>query len=305
MTVPKTTVDGLTPRGQPTAETEGLSPKGGEFEAVLEKKAGKRRPGKGGRPASGEGPTRAMERGAGPGRTEGRALGGRAGDAAGTTPAGAREAAAEHALKEAESELSTRTATREGAGAPAGDLARPGPAGGAPTAPTDAARASEATARIERIAEQIVQAAEVRLHADGAVEARLQLDLGRLGRMNVALERTAEGQIRVALEPTSAEGRDVLQARGQELASRLEARGLKLHSLTVELSGETLLRVEGAGKEAAETAAARPAVPASESAPAERATGSELPAQKERSNEEHERRGRREPEPTGEEEEER
>jgi flagellar hook-length control protein FliK len=174
----------------------------------------------------------------------------------------------------------------------------------APPAVADSTPAVDATARIERIAEQILQAAEVRLHADGAVEARLQLDLGRLGRMHVALERTPEGQIRVALEPTTAEARDLLQAHGKELANRLEARGLRLQALTVESSGETVLHLEGAERETKETVATRSAVPASESARAEPAAGPEPPPQKERFDEEHERRDRREPGSTGEEEEE-
>jgi hypothetical protein len=121
----------------------------------------------------------------------------------------------------------------------------------------------------------------------------------------VALERSADGRIRVALEPTSAEGRELLRARGPELAHRLETRGLKLRALTVESSGETVLQIEGAGKEAAETAASRPAVPASDPTPAEPGAGREAP-QRERSDEDHEHRGRRERhefESTGEEEE--
>jgi flagellar hook-length control protein FliK len=224
---------------------------------------------------------------------------------------GAREAAAEHALKNLDADPTTRTARRDTDTLGGEELVRPAHARWTPATPAapatiDAAPGADPSARIERIAEQILLAAEVRLHGDGAVEARLQLDLGRLGRMNVALERTAEGQIRVALEPTSAEARDLLQARGQDLAHRLEARGLKLQELTVKSSGETVLQIEGGGREATETAASRPAVPASDSIPTEPAAGRE-PGQRERSDEEHERRDRRqrhEGEPAGEEEEE-
>jgi flagellar hook-length control protein FliK len=302
MTVPKTNVGGVTPPTQPKAETEATSAKGGEFDAVLDEKDVKgsaRKKGARLGPVGTEG-RRSTD---GQGRTEDRASRGRTGaPETGRPEPRAREAAAEQALRDAD--LMARGAPREGAGAPAGTFARPGSAGGAMGA--DAAGATDAAARVERIAEQILLAAEVRLHGDGAVEARLQLDLGRLGRLHVALERTAEGQIRVALEPMSAEARDLLQARGQDLAHRLEARGLKLQELTVKSSGETVLHVEGAGKETTETVAARPAAPSSESVSAEPAAGRE-PAQEERFDEEHERRDRRERhefEPASEEEEE-
>jgi hypothetical protein len=300
MTVPKTSVDGHAPRGQPTTEAEGTSPKDGEFDAVLGEKAD-RRPGKKG---AGRGEAGRAEGGARAGSGRGRSGGGEGGATAAPGSESqripAREAAAQHALREAEADGTAR----DGAHGPSGDLTRPVHARWAPSA-ADAAGATDAAARVERIADQILLAAEVRLRGDGAVEARLQLDLGRLGRMNVALERTAEGQIRVALEPTSAEGRDLLQARGQELAHRLEARGLKLQALTVESAGETMLRIEG-GREGTETASTRSPSPGPDSAPADRAAEPELPPQRERSDEDGERRGRREgheSEPSGEEEE--
>jgi hypothetical protein len=302
MTVPKTNVGGVTPRTQPTAEPEAPASKGGEFDAVLEgkdlKQSAKK---KGAPPRLGAEGRRSPD---GRGRTDERALEGRSdrGAAGARRPEpGAREAAAEQALRGAD--LRARDAPREDTGGPAGTFfARPGSTGGAMG--TDAARGTDATARVERIAEQILLAAEVRLHGDGAVEARLQLDLGRLGRMNVALERTAEGQIRVALEPTTAEGRELVQARGQELANRLEARGLKLQTLTVQSSGETVLQIEGTAREATETTAPRPSSAASDSAPTEPAAGREA-SHRERSDEEHERRGRRERhEPAGDEEDE-
>ena len=296
MTVPKTGVDSLSPRGQSTAETEGTSQKGGEFEAVLEEKAdtraGKKRV--------------AQRRGAGagtgirPGSGQDRSDRGRGGDGVGSerTRTPARNAAAQHALKEA-----------EGSGGPGEDAGRGGLAGPAQArlgqteaATADAASATDATARLERIAQQIVQAAEVRLHGDGTVEARLQLDLGRLGRMHVALERSADGQIRVTLEPTSAEARNLLEKHGQELANRLEARGVNLQELTVQSSGETLLRFQGA-REGTETTAARTSAQGSETTLADHAAEPERPPQREHSQEEHERRGRRDPGPDDEEEE--
>jgi hypothetical protein len=323
MTVPKTT--GLTPHEPPIAKTEDVSPQGGEFEAVLEEKEGKSLPGKkGGRrpaPAGGAQTIRPTDPTTGRGRLvsegRGRAPGGAAGTGrpetgspetgspgTGFPEAEAREAAAEHALKDWDADPTTRTA-RRGADTPGGELATPVPTHGSPVAlaTVDAPAGAEPAARIERIAEQILLAAEVRLHRDGAVEARLQLDLGRLGRMHVALERTAEGQIRVALEPTSAEARDLLQAHGKQLATRLEARGLKLQALTVESSGETVLRIEGTGKETNETTNARAAGPASDSVPADPAAGQEAP-RGEPFDQEHERRDRRErhePEPEEEE----
>jgi hypothetical protein len=131
-------------------------------------------------------------------------------------------------------------------------------------------------ARVEQIAEQLVRAAEVRLHSDGAVEARLQLDLGRLGRLNVTLERTAEGRIRVSLEPTTVEARRLIQSEGEGLARRLESRGLHLQELTVRSSEETFLRVEG-GREPREAATTRSTTPSPEGPAATRLDGREPP----------------------------
>jgi hypothetical protein len=324
MTVPKTTVGGPTPAGPPAADAEGTPAKGGEFDALLEEKEGGRpvkgragRPGGlvgaegGARPTTGAGSARGRsDRG-----TTGRGGAGSAGTS-GAEGQGlpAREAAARHALRNAEPEATAPARTAGDGDDRTADLTRPAHAGWTPPAtdaagPTPAAGAGEAAgasdvaARVERIAEQILQAAEVRLHADGAVEARLQLDLGRLGRLHVALERTAEGRIRVALEPTTAEARDLCRAHGRELADRLEARGLNVQELTVESAGETVLRIERA-RESTDAAAARPTTTAPETATADRTAGQEPPPQREHSGEDREGgRHRREHEPSAEEEE--
>jgi hypothetical protein len=319
MTVPKTTVGGPTPAGQPTADAEGPPAKGGEFDALLEEKeAGrsvKRRKGRAGGPAGAEAGTPPTgERSSGRGRS-GRGAPGRpgAGSASGAERLPAREAAARHALRDVEQEAAAPARTGRDGDDRSADLTRPAharwtppatdAAGASPAAGAgEAAGASDVAARVERIAEQILQAAEVHLHADGAVEARLQLDLGRLGRLHVALKRTAEGRIRVALEPTTAEARDLCRAHGRELAERLEARGLNVQELTVESAGETVLRIQSA-QESTETA--RPTATASETATADRTAGQEPPPQRERSGEDREGgRNRREHEPRAEEEEE-
>jgi hypothetical protein len=161
---------------------------------------------------------------------------------------------------------------------------------------------AERAARVEQIAEQIVRAAEVRLHANGAVEARLQLDLGRLGRLDVALERTTEGRIRVTLEPTTADARRLLQSEGGGLARRLENRGLQLQELTVRTSEATLLRVEGS-REGRETADARPTAPSAERPATPRLEGHDTPPPRRDDSEgDRERRHRQEAEPDEEQE---
>ena len=98
---------------------------------------------------------------------------------------------------------------------------------------SDGARTAEAVARIERIAEQIVRAAELRLGPGGTAEARLQLDLGGLGQLRVALERNAEGAIAVRFEGAGPEAARRLVDHGAELVARLEARGLAVREVSL------------------------------------------------------------------------
>jgi hypothetical protein len=116
-----------------------------------------------------------------------------------------------------------------------GDLALPTHARFDPggLAATDGARAAEAVARIERIAEQIVRALEVRLGPGGVAGARLELDLGRLGQLRVALDRSAEGALSVRFEGARPEAARLLVDHGAELVAKLEARGLTLREVVL------------------------------------------------------------------------
>jgi hypothetical protein len=313
---PKAIGGDLTPRAQRTPDVEDTHAKAGDFEEVLAEKESKHSGGKalppGRRPATaGRGVGSATAERTAPGgehrRPQGRSSRPDPGEA---RQLPAREAAAREALKGASRETTrepgverTPRASREAGGPVPG---APGPAPDAPSqvaapAVTGTGDTADVAARVERIAAEIVRAAEVHLHADGSVETRLELDLGSLGRMHVSLARTAEGRIRAALEPTTAEARRLLSERLPELARRLEARGLGLQELKVEASGETVLRVAG-DVSGPETAAA--SSPPSAVEPAVRdPAGAEASRPQERFDDEQERRGRREPEPPPEEEE--
>ena len=102
----------------------------------------------------------------------------------------------------------------------------------APTSPS--VRSAEMVARLEQIAQQIVQSAEVRLGAHGAAEARLELNLGSLGGVSVSLARGEDGALRVAFQNATAEAATTLQTHASELLGRLEARGLVVQEITVQ-----------------------------------------------------------------------
>jgi hypothetical protein len=99
-------------------------------------------------------------------------------------------------------------------------------------------------ATIERLAAEIVRAAEVRLGPRGTAEARLELSLGELGSLRVALERDAEGSLAVRFEEAGARAAELLRAHAAELAERLDARGLHLREITVASADEPAFRFE-------------------------------------------------------------
>lgn len=137
-------------------------------------------------------------------------------------------------------------------------IARPFAAAPAETGAPEALTAADRVAEIQRIADQILQAAEVRLGATGAAEVRLELNLGSLGSMKVDLNRTAEGQIRVAFETVTVEASNLLREHAGELASKLEARGVALRELTVRSADQATFRLDTG---AAAPEAPRPAEP--------------------------------------------
>jgi hypothetical protein len=142
-----------------------------------------------------------------------------------------------------------------------GDVAVPsGVRGGLVAAETT--RAADAVARIERverIAEQILRAAEVRLGPGGIAEARLELDLGSLGQMRVALDRNAEGALAVRFEGAGPEAARLLVDHGAELVARLEARGLALREVALVNPDGTTVRVGPAAEPTAADIASRAA----------------------------------------------
>jgi hypothetical protein len=126
---------------------------------------------------------------------------------------------------------------------------------------------------------------EVRLGAAGAAEVRLELDLGGLGSMNVDLNRTGEGQIRVAFDAATVEASNLLREHAGELASRLQARGVALQELTVRSADQATFRLE-TGAPAPD--APRPAEPARAAA-----SSGEAQARDQRQAFDQEREGRR------------
>ena len=124
-----------------------------------------------------------------------------------------------------------------------GDVAVPSrtPAGSGPA--VEGSRAADAVARVERIAEQIVRAVEVRLGPAGSAEVRLDLDLGGLGQVRVALHRDAEGTLAVRFDAAGPEASRLLVDQGGDLVARLEAKGLALREVVMTGADGSLVRI--------------------------------------------------------------
>ena len=241
------------------------APKAGEFEAVLRDKG------------------HAERAGGGDGGKEGRPVSGVEERTTRGSGCGSPDAPAERERGEA----------REWRALP-GDVAVPRHAEPGSTPVVESSRAADAVARVERIAEQIVRAVEVRLGHGGSAEVRLELDLGGLGQLRVAVGRDAGGRVAVRFDGAGPEATRLLADRGQELVGRLEARGIVLREVAMTGADGSLVRIGSP----------------SEPAPAELA--SRLPDDAARSREQgssprpddRERRGRRAKAPVEEEEEE-
>jgi hypothetical protein len=126
-------------------------------------------------------------------------------------------------------------------------------------AAAEGSRAAEAVARIERIAEQSLRAAEVRLGPGGSAQARLELDLGALGQLRVTLDRNAEGALAIRFERAGPEAARLLVDHGAELVTRLEARGLALREVALANPDGSLVRVGSAVEPTAAEIASRAA----------------------------------------------
>ena len=92
---------------------------------------------------------------------------------------------------------------------------------------------SDAAARIERIAEQIVDAVEVRMDARGESQVRLDLNLGDLGAMRAEIVRDPNGNLNIRFDAASETTRDLVQRNVADLANRLEARGVPIEAIRV------------------------------------------------------------------------
>lgn len=114
-----------------------------------------------------------------------------------------------------------------------GEGSRPAPPPSAPVVANEPLPASEAVARVEEIARRIVEAIELRLEPRGAAEVRLELNLGRLGSLHVAVARSEEGRLRASFEASGESAAELVRARVEDLRGALEARGLSLHEVTV------------------------------------------------------------------------
>jgi hypothetical protein len=124
-----------------------------------------------------------------------------------------------------------------------GDVALPSRAPAGPVPVVEGSRAAEAVARVERIADEIVRAVEVRLGPAGAAEVRLELDLGGLGPVRVGLHRDAAGALAVRFDGAGPEASRLLAGRGQELVDRLEARGLALREVAMTGADGSVVRI--------------------------------------------------------------
>jgi len=242
--------------GAPRRDVDERPPKAGDFEAVLRDK------GEGARAGRGE-PTTEGTRAVG---VEGRSTRG--------APTGSEEPPAERGRGEA----------GEWRALP-GDVAVPTRLHPGASAAVESSRAADALARVERIVEQIVRAAEVRLGPGGAAEARLELDLGGLGPLRVALHRDAEGTVAIRFDGAGPEASRLLVDQGDDLVARLEARGLALREVVLAGPDGSLVRLGS-------PAEATPADLASRS-PGDAEKGRD--AASHRQPEDERRRGRREP----------
>jgi hypothetical protein len=236
-------------------------PKGGEFEAVLREK--------------GEGARRE--------RTEAGHEGTRAG--------GVEDRSARRASGSGEPGADRGRAEPGAWRALPGDVAVPARPAPGTSAPLGGSRAADAVARVERIAEQVLRAVEVRLGAGGTAEARLELDLGGLGQLRVALHRDAEGTLAVRFDAAGPEASRLLVDHGGDLVARLEARGLALREVVLARSDGSVVRLHSPAEPA-------PADLASRSPHDGSRTRDEAPGRQP----EDERRGRRAAEPVEDEE---
>jgi len=175
-----------------------------------------------------------------------------------------------------------------------GDVAVPGRASVGSAPALEGSRAADAVATIDRIAEQIVRAVEVRLGHGGAAEVRLELDLGGLGLLRVALHRDAAGELALRFDAAGPEASRLLVDRGGTLVARLEARGLALREVVMTSADGSLVRIGAPAEPASAEIASRLAADAARSR--ERALS--------RQTEEHGRRRRRSARPVEDEEEE-
>ena len=175
-----------------------------------------------------------------------------------------------------------------------GDVAVPSRGGAAPSAAVEGSRAADAAATIERVAEQIVRAVEVRLGHGGSAEVLLELDLGGLGPLRVALHRDAAGALAVRFDAAGPQASRLLVDQGGHLVARLEARGLDLREVVLTSADGSLVRIGAPAEPASAEIASRLAADAARSR--ERALS--------RQTDEHGRRRRRSARPVEDEEDE-
>ncbi len=194
-------------------------PKDGDFEAVLRDKGQSARAGRGEPAAEGR-------------RAEGPPAAGAEGRSTRRSPTGSDAPPAERGRDEA----------GEWRALP-GDVAVPTRIDPGASAVVESSRAADAVARVERIAEQIVRTVEVRLGPGGTAEVRLELDLGGLGPLRVALGRDAEGMVAVRFDGAGPEAARLLVDHGSELVAKLEARGLALREVVLTGADGSLVRL--------------------------------------------------------------
>jgi len=103
------------------------------------------------------------------------------------------------------------------------------------------------SATIQTIADQIVDAAQIRMQPGGATEVRLELNMGSLGNMSVELHRTADGQLKIDFQAVTAAAQDMLRSNMSDLTSRLEAKGLNLKEINLQTLDQTPLKWEPQG----------------------------------------------------------
>lgn len=114
---------------------------------------------------------------------------------------------------------------------------------------------------IQQIAQKIVQAIQTKIRPD-QMDLKMNLDMGKLGQLQVQLTRGADGKMQIQLQAESLSTQEFLANHAGELLQRLEAKGLDVQNLRIQTAdgqgidlrpGQEMPQAPTAGAEAQES----------------------------------------------------